>query len=125
MLGRYRSRWRDFPAGTPTRGSSTTRSRRRSPHRGPADGALPWHSAPARAASPSFSDIALWEIHEAFAAQVLANVAAITDRGVRATAGVQAAMGDFDWDRASIPMEARSPWVIRSALQARATSARR
>ena len=48
----------------------------------------------------SFSDIALWEIHEAFAAQVLANVAAITDREwVRATAGVQAAMGDFDWDR--------------------------
>lgn len=26
-----------------------------------------------------FSDIALWEIHEAFAAQVLANVAAIAD----------------------------------------------
>jgi len=48
----------------------------------------------------SFSDIALWEIHEAFAAQVLANVAAITDREwVRETAGVQAAMGDFDWDR--------------------------
>ena len=48
----------------------------------------------------SFSDIALWEIHEAFAAQVLANVAAITDREwVRATAGVPAAMGDFDWDR--------------------------
>ncbi|RTL61644.1 MAG: thiolase family protein [Pseudonocardiaceae bacterium] len=48
----------------------------------------------------SFSDIALWEIHEAFAAQVLANVAAITDREwVRATAGVQAAMGDFNWDR--------------------------
>ncbi|NLS28419.1 MAG: acetyl-CoA C-acyltransferase [Sphingobium sp.] len=47
-----------------------------------------------------FSDIALWEIHEAFAAQVLANVAAITDREwVRETAGVQAAMGDFDWDR--------------------------
>lgn len=47
-----------------------------------------------------FSDIALWEIHEAFAAQVLANVAAITDpEWVRATAGVQAAMGDFDWDR--------------------------
>ena len=48
----------------------------------------------------SFSDIALWEIHEAFAAQVLANVAAITDREwVRGTAGVQATMGDFDWDR--------------------------
>ena len=48
----------------------------------------------------SFSDIALWEIHEAFAAQVLANVAAITDREwVRETAGVQSDMGDFDWDR--------------------------
>ena len=48
----------------------------------------------------TFSDIALWEIHEAFAAQVLANVAAITDREwVRETAGVEAAMGDFDWDR--------------------------
>lgn len=48
----------------------------------------------------TFSDIALWEIHEAFAAQVLANVAAITDpKWVRETAGVAAAMGDFDWDR--------------------------
>jgi acetyl-CoA C-acetyltransferase/acetyl-CoA acyltransferase len=48
----------------------------------------------------SFSDIALWEIHEAFAAQVLANVAAITDREwVRETAGVQSDLGDFDWDR--------------------------
>ena len=48
----------------------------------------------------SFSDIALWEIHEAFAAQVLANVAAITDpEWVRAKACVQAAMGEFDWDR--------------------------
>ena len=47
-----------------------------------------------------YSDIALWEIHEAFAAQVLANVAAITDQEwVRGTAGVQADMGDFDWDR--------------------------
>ena len=47
-----------------------------------------------------FPDIALWEIHEAFAAQVLANVAAITDREwVRDTAGVEAEMGDFDWAR--------------------------
>ena len=47
-----------------------------------------------------YSDIALWEIHEAFAAQVSANVAAITDQEwVRGTAGVQADMGDFDWDR--------------------------
>lgn len=48
----------------------------------------------------NFSDVALWEIHEAFAAQVLANVAAITNPGwVRDKAGVQAAMGDFDWNR--------------------------
>jgi acetyl-CoA C-acetyltransferase/acetyl-CoA acyltransferase len=47
-----------------------------------------------------FSDIALWEIHEAFAAQVLANVAAITDPDwVRAKAGVEADMGPFDWER--------------------------
>ncbi len=47
-----------------------------------------------------FPDIALWEIHEAFASQVLANVAASTDpEWVRATAGVDAAMGVFDWDR--------------------------
>ncbi len=48
----------------------------------------------------NFADVALWEIHEAFAAQVLANVAAITDpRWVHEKTGVQAAMGDFDWDR--------------------------
>ena len=48
----------------------------------------------------TFTDIALWEIHEAFASQVLANVAAITDpEWVRAIAGVDAAMGAFDWDR--------------------------
>lgn len=48
----------------------------------------------------AFSDISLWEIHEAFAAQVLANVAAITDRDwVRDTAGVEADMGEFDWAR--------------------------
>lgn len=47
-----------------------------------------------------FSDIALWEIHEAFAAQVLANIAAITDRDwVREVVGVQSDMGDFDWGR--------------------------
>ncbi len=47
-----------------------------------------------------FSDIALWEIHEAFAAQVLANVAAIADPDwVREKAGVEAAMGEFDWNR--------------------------
>ncbi|MAB46605.1 MULTISPECIES: thiolase family protein [Alphaproteobacteria] len=47
-----------------------------------------------------FADIALWEIHEAFAAQVLANVAAITDPNwVRQKAHVSAEMGNFDWDR--------------------------
>lgn len=47
-----------------------------------------------------FADIALWEIHEAFAAQVLANVAAITDPNwVREKARVSAEMGNFDWDR--------------------------
>ena len=47
-----------------------------------------------------YSDIALWEIHEAFAAQVLAKLAAITDRDwVRAKAGVDEDMGQFDWDR--------------------------
>lgn len=48
----------------------------------------------------TISDIALWEIHEAFAAQILANVAAITDaEWVRTTAEAVAAMGEFDWDR--------------------------
>ena len=47
-----------------------------------------------------YSDIAIWEIHEAFAAQVLANVAAITDPDwVRAKAGVEEDMGPFDWER--------------------------
>ena len=48
----------------------------------------------------NFSDIDLWEIHEAFAAQVLANVAAFSDRNwVRNIAGVDANLGSFDWDR--------------------------
>lgn len=48
----------------------------------------------------AYPDIALWEIHEAFAAQVLANVAAITDPDwVRAKAGVEEDLGPFDWDR--------------------------
>ncbi len=47
-----------------------------------------------------FEDIALWEIHEAFAAQLLANVKAITDADYRRTrAGVDADLGDFPWDR--------------------------
>jgi acetyl-CoA C-acetyltransferase/acetyl-CoA acyltransferase len=47
-----------------------------------------------------FDDIDLWELHEAFAAQVLANVAAIerTD-WIRSKAGVDADFGSFPWDR--------------------------
>ena len=45
-------------------------------------------------------DIALWEIHEAFAAQVLANVKAVTDPVYRQEkAGVDADLGDFPWER--------------------------
>ena len=47
-----------------------------------------------------FGDIDLWEIHEAFAAQVLANVAAIERPDwVRAKAGVDRDFGSFLWDR--------------------------
>lgn len=45
-------------------------------------------------------DIALWEIHEAFAAQVLANVKAVTDPVYRKEkAGVDVKLGDFPWER--------------------------
>jgi acetyl-CoA acetyltransferase family protein len=44
--------------------------------------------------------IDLWEIHEAFAAQVLCNVAAIENEAfVREKAGVSASLGKFPWDR--------------------------
>lgn len=47
-----------------------------------------------------FDDIALWEIHEAFAAQVLANVKAASDPIYRREkAGVDADLGAFPWDR--------------------------
>jgi acetyl-CoA C-acetyltransferase/acetyl-CoA acyltransferase len=47
-----------------------------------------------------FADIALWEIHEAFAAQVLANVKAASDPAYRRErAHVDADLGDFPWDR--------------------------
>jgi len=47
-----------------------------------------------------FSDIAVFEIHEAFAAQVLANVRAASDPVYRRErAGVEADLGDFPWDR--------------------------
>jgi acetyl-CoA C-acetyltransferase len=48
----------------------------------------------------ALADIDLWEIHEAFAAQVLCNVAAIEDDAfVREKAGVAASLGRFPWDR--------------------------
>ena len=50
--------------------------------------------------SLSFADIALWEIHEAFAAQVLANIKAASDPAYRRErAKVDADLGDFPWDR--------------------------
>jgi acetyl-CoA C-acetyltransferase/acetyl-CoA acyltransferase len=48
----------------------------------------------------SFADIALWEIHEAFAAQVLANIKAASDPAYRRErAHVDADLGAFPWDR--------------------------
>ncbi len=47
-----------------------------------------------------FRDIALWEIHEAFAAQVLANVKEASDPDYRRRrAKVDADLGDFPWER--------------------------
>jgi acetyl-CoA C-acetyltransferase len=48
----------------------------------------------------SYADIALWEIHEAFAAQVLCNVAALQSAEFRrGKAGVDADLGNFPWER--------------------------
>jgi acetyl-CoA C-acetyltransferase/acetyl-CoA acyltransferase len=47
-----------------------------------------------------YSDIELWEIHEAFAAQVLANVAALEDKAwIRRRTGITHEFGHFPWDR--------------------------
>lgn len=47
-----------------------------------------------------FENIALYEIHEAFAAQVLANVKAFTDPQYRKEkAGVDTDLGEFPWER--------------------------
>jgi acetyl-CoA C-acetyltransferase len=48
----------------------------------------------------TLESIDLWEIHEAFAAQVLCNVAAIESEAfLREKAGVSATLGRFPWDR--------------------------
>src|SRR6266702_883525 len=48
----------------------------------------------------AYGDIALWEIHEAFTAQVLCNVAALESRDFRCrNAGVDADLGKFPWER--------------------------
>jgi acetyl-CoA C-acetyltransferase len=48
----------------------------------------------------AYGDIALWEIHEAFAAQVLCNVAALESASFRREkAGVEADPGKFPWER--------------------------
>ncbi|MCW6533949.1 thiolase family protein [Sphingomonas lycopersici] len=47
-----------------------------------------------------YGDIALWEIHEAFAAQVLANIAALEKPGwTRDRVGLDVDFGQFPWDR--------------------------
>jgi acetyl-CoA C-acetyltransferase/acetyl-CoA acyltransferase len=47
-----------------------------------------------------YEDVALWEIHEAFAAQLLANVAALEKPGwTKDRAGVDFDFGLFPWDR--------------------------
>jgi acetyl-CoA C-acetyltransferase len=47
-----------------------------------------------------YGDIALWEIHEAFSAQVLCNVAALESGDFRRqNAGVDADLGKFPWER--------------------------
>jgi len=49
-----------------------------------------------------FTDIALWEIHEAFAAQVLCNVAALQSASFRRDkAGVDADLGNVPWERST------------------------
>jgi acetyl-CoA C-acetyltransferase len=48
----------------------------------------------------AYADVALWEIHEAFAAQVLCNVAALESADfLRGKAGVNASLGKFPWER--------------------------
>ncbi len=47
-----------------------------------------------------YDDIDLWEVHEAFAAQVLANVAALEDKDwIKKKTGIEDDFGAFPWDR--------------------------
>ena len=47
-----------------------------------------------------YDDIDLWEIHEAFAAQVLANVKALEDKAwIKRRTGIDRDFGPFPWDR--------------------------
>ncbi|MFZ1990812.1 MAG: acetyl-CoA C-acyltransferase [Alphaproteobacteria bacterium] len=49
-----------------------------------------------------YDDIDLWEIHEAFAAQVLANVAALEDKAwIKRKTGIERDFGPFPWERAN------------------------
>ena len=48
----------------------------------------------------AYEDIDLWEIHEAFAAQVLCNVAALESRDfLREKVGIESEFGQFPWNR--------------------------
>lgn len=48
----------------------------------------------------TYGDVALWEIHEAFTAQLLANVAALEKPGwVKEKTGISRDFGPFPWDR--------------------------
>ncbi len=75
----------------------------------------------------TYGAIDLWEIHEAFAAQVLCNVAALESESfLRDKAKVHGApRGKFPWDRIQSRMEAVSRSATRSARRARASSRRR
>jgi acetyl-CoA acyltransferase len=50
----------------------------------------------------SWNDIGLFEIHEAFAAQVLSNVQAWSTRAWAEKLGFAAPLGDIDWNRANV-----------------------
>ena len=73
----------------------------------------------------AFADIALFEIHEAFAAQVLANIKAASDPAYRhERAGVDADPGRLSVGATEIHTAAPWPSAIPSPPPARASSAR-